>query len=211
MKKVSVIVSSVFLAATLFSCGAATEKKVEENTEIKEEVVTAEAVNYQINTEESTVNWSGELLGIYKHEGVVNMTEGSLEMTGNQITAGSFVVNMNTIIPTDDQFDVKEGKTPEKLAGHLKSADFFLVDSFPHARFEVISFNPETNSLLGNLTIRGISKEETVKEVTIDETTNTAKGVLVFNRQDYNVAYKMSAKDMVISDNINLNIALKMM
>jgi len=41
-----------------------------------------------------------------------------------------------------------------------------------------------------------------------DEATGAAKGLLSFDRQKYNVVYKGSTKDMLISDVVKLSISL---
>ena len=54
-----------------------------------------------------------------------------------------------------------------KLEGHLKSGDFFEVEEFPTASYEITKVTENTagdyNTLLeGNLTIKGITKPVTV-------------------------------------------------
>ena len=49
-------------------------------------------------------------------------------MTDGVLTGGSFVVDMNSITTTD-----LEGGSADKLEGHLKSDDFFGVQSHPKA------------------------------------------------------------------------------
>jgi len=212
MKKVSNTVFSLSLIASLLACGGA-EKKSEETTDKNSEETTEEVVEvkqYTIVSNESKVHWSGSVLGMYSHEGTVNISEGALEVEGDQITNGMFVVDLSSMQPTDDNYNPEEGKTKEKLIGHLSSDEFFHVDSFPTATFEILAHDVESNTIKGNLTIRGNTNEETVTDVKLNPEKGMAKGVLVFDRKKYDVAFTHPAEDVVISDDIELEVSLKM-
>jgi len=211
MKKSIVSVFGFSLALFMVSCaGGNTENQTEEATEEKMVEETIEVTELMVKGGDSKVNWEGEVLGVYAHQGTVNITEGMLTLEGDQIIAGNFTVDMNSMVATDDNFNPEEGKTPDKLIGHLKSADFFMVDSFPKAMFEVTAHNVETKTLTGNLTVRGVTNEETVEDVSIDHTSGTATGLLNIDRQNYEVAFKHPLEDVVLSDDITLAIELKM-
>ena len=67
---------------------------------------------------------------------------------------------MNTLT-SEDLKDDKENQA--KLDGHLKSGDFFEVEKFPTASFEITKVTPnetgDYNTLIdGNLTVKGVSK-----------------------------------------------------
>ena len=61
-------------------------------------------------------------------------------------------------------------------------------------------------ALLGSMASLG--QNEQVNDVVFDEATGAAKGLLSFDRQKYNVVYKGSTKDMLISDVVKLSISL---
>lgn len=213
MKKLIKPVFVLSIIATLAACGG-TEKKMDDKAMMDkdgEETMKKEMMEEQmlsVNTADSKVMWSGSILGAYSHEGTLDITEGSLKLEGENIVGGKFMVDMTSITPTDDGYN--EEKTPEMLVGHLSSADFFLVDSFPTASFVVKSADMEAKTITGDLTVRGVTNEETIQEVAIDMATNKAKGLLTFNRQDYGVAFSHPAEDVVVSDDIELTISLKM-
>lgn len=202
------------IAFALISCAGGGEKNAEEQNndaateETVEEVV--EVKNVSVIAGESKVNWEGEMMGMYKHSGTIDITEGNLTIEGDQITSGEFVADLTTMQATDENYNPEEGKTAEKLVGHLSSPDFFMVDSFPQATFAVTSHDLENMSLTGNLTIRGVTNEETVEDVEIDMANGTAKGLLKFNRKNYDVAFDHPLKEMVLSDDVTLAIELKM-
>ena len=174
------------LAFGLFACGG------EEKTETTEVVVeeTAEAATYAVSAENSSVAWSGGTSGVqvYGHNGVISISEGSLETTGDAVTGGSITIDMTTIQPLDTA-SYNEEHPMEQLVGHLSAGDFFLVDSFPTANFVIKSASE--GSITGDLTIRGKTNEETVTGVVVEMTDAGVKasGKLVFDRQKYDVAW----------------------
>lgn len=214
MKKLNalVVMFTLSLAVLFTACsgGAKTDSKETENAqEITEvEAPKTNLSSAAISAEDSRVNWKGELLGVYAHEGTVKFTEGNLSVADNVVTGGNFVVDMTSISPTDENFDVEKGNTKEKLIGHLSSNDFFAVEDHSAASFEITSVSG--NTVTGNLTIRGKTNEETVEniEVSSEDGKVTVTGSLTFDRKKYDVSFNHPAQDMVISDNISLNIAL---
>jgi polyisoprenoid-binding protein YceI len=164
-------------------------------------------VAYTINPAESKVDWKGSMLGVYDHSGTINLNQGSLNVAGGVITSGSFTVDMNTIVATDPDANYKMAPR-EKLIEHLMSDDFFAVATNPTATFTVKSV--EGNTLKGDLSIRGISSEETVTDVVVSEADGkvSATGKLVFDRKKYNVNYENKMGNMVLSKDIELSINL---
>jgi polyisoprenoid-binding protein YceI len=210
MKNANRLILGVSLSVALAACGG-TEKKTEEKAETKEAPKTEEKAVTQelpVNPAESKVIWSGEVLGVYEHTGKVDVVEGNLEIEGNQVNGGSFVVDLRTMTPTDENYKPEEGKSKEKLVEHLSSDDFFDVKNHPKSTFEIISHDPSTKTLKGNLTVRGVTNEETVTDVNVDLENNTASGKLTFDRKKYDVAFTHPAQDVVISDDVHLEVKL---
>jgi len=92
----------------------------------------------------------------------------------------------------------------DKRDNHLKSGDFFGAEEFPKATFKSKSFKKSgenTFDVVGDFTLRGVTKEVTVKL----EKTGQAKdgrsgkdligfeGVFTINRMDYGVKYGAGA------------------
>ena len=211
MKKFTQTILAFSTAAFLIACGgsekkaeetAATEETVEESVEVKDII---------INSTESNVIWEGTMLGMYSHSGTVAVSEGTLTMEGQKINEGFFTIDLKTITPTDENYQAdEEGHTKADLVGHLSSNDFFMVDSFPTATFEVKEHNLDNNTVTGMLTIRGNTNEETVEEVMIDSENGSINGKIVFDRTKYNVSFSHPAEEMVLSDDIELKVNLKM-
>jgi polyisoprenoid-binding protein YceI len=194
----------IALAATiaLYSCGGS-DKPAETS-----KIDSMAAVTYTINPDSSTVTWSGTMLKVYTHTGTVKLKSGSVTVVGGKVTTGTFTVDLKSINPLDSNYNTTDHKK-EGLVGHLSSPEFFATDSFPEATFAVKSIDGST--VTGDLTVRGKTNEEKVTDVVItaDSTSFSATGKLVFNRQKYGIAWKAAKKDMVLSDDIEISVALK--
>ena len=114
--------------------------------------------NYKLDPEASKVQWFAEKV-TGKHNGTVKISSGSITNDHGKI-AGTVIMDMTTITNVD-----QEGKSKEKLEGHLKSEDFFSVTKFPTSTFEITSVTPKPGGaadepnfeVSGNLTIKGIT------------------------------------------------------
>lgn len=204
MKKlILVLAAGVFLAA----CGES--KKTAEKTQ---EVANAgtEAVTYTVDPAASQVEWAGAKLADTKHNGTVQLTSGSLAFEGGNLTAGNFVIDMSTIADAD----LTEEMGQSKLVGHLKSADFFMVDSFPTAMFEITGVEKleegaeGTHMVKGNLTIKGqthgISFPATISQT---ETGASASASFEINRNEWGIVWGGSQEpNQDIIDNLKNNL-----
>lgn len=190
----------------LFSCTGGSGK---ESAEVK----TGEAIDasgiYNLDSGESNLTWTGHMLKIggvslYNHRGTLDFEKGRILMEDGKIVEGTFVVDMTTITPTDDNFTPEEGRTKDKLIGHLSSDDFFAVDNYPTATLEITGMDGD--NIMGDMTIRGKSHPVTIKgfEMDTDGDMMRTKGVLTIDRQKYDVAFKMGAQDKVLSDDLDL-------
>jgi len=156
----------------------------------------------------SKLNWKGDMLGLYSHEGLINITNGSIMLKDGKINGGNFTVDMNSIQPTDNGYDEAD-HSKANFIGHLSSNDFFDIANNPTATFAV---NSVTNNVgKGTLTLRGISNEESIEDVTITPEGDNAvriTGTVKFDRKKYNVSFDMPVKDKVLSNDITLKVDL---
>ena len=161
-----------------------------------------------INTENSTVEWVGKKIG-GQHEGLINIKDGSLELNNDQLVGGYFTLDMKSITCTD----LEDEGYNKKLVGHLNSDDFFGVDQFPEATFEITTatkFVESEASITGMLTIKGKSESITF-DVIRNENIYTA--TINVDRSKFNVRYGSasffdSLGDNVIDDIFILDISL---
>lgn len=189
------------------SCGGGHDHSNEAET-AAEETAAVETVTKSVDPAGSTVNWVGKMIGIKAHNGTIALKEGSVTMEGEKVVGGNFVIDMTTITPLDENYapDGSAQGTRAMLVGHLSSPDFFAIEAHPTASFEVTGTN-EDGSVAGNLTVRGKTNPETVTNVVVGD--GTVSGTLVFDRKKYDVAWDSPMKDAVLSDDIELQVELK--
>ena len=204
--KIKVLSVLAIISILFTACGGETKDKHAEETTTETAVV---AETYKADITTSAVNWRGEVFGVYGHEGYVNLQSGWVTLEGETIIAGEIYVDMSNIVPTDSaSFTQEEGHRITDLQGHLTTGDFFNTSEFPTSIFIITSV--EGNTIKGNLTVRDKTNEETIEVESLEVVDGklTAKGKLVFNRQNYDVAWVHYMKDMVLSDDITLNLTL---
>jgi polyisoprenoid-binding protein YceI len=201
-----IFVAILALGVITVSCNMG-ETKQKNKTEEKESS-SMNIPNVTIDPATSKVAWEGTMLGIYSHSGTLDLTNASLVISDGMITGGSFSVDMNTMVATDEKYNTDEGSTPEKLIGHLKSPDFFDVDNFPTASFSITG--SEGNTVTGMLTIRGKTNEETVENVMVTKEGDNVKitGEMTVDRKKYDVSWDSPVQDRVLSDDLELAIIL---
>lgn len=137
-----------------------------------------------IDVENSKIKWVGEELSGKNHYGSLKFKNGSLQLNNGKIISGNFTVDMNTINVEDLQ-----GGSKQRLEGHLRSDDFFSVEKFSEAIFEINSFavvnEYGANQILsGNLTIKGITHPAKL------EINDNWAAKLVFDRSKYDVRFR---------------------
>lgn len=227
MKNAILIFSVIATIGFLQSCKSEPESDEVQVSEAGIVAEQADAISIPINPGNSSIEWVGTRITSY-HNGVIHLKSGDLLVKGNELTGGSFVFDMSTIMVTDDDMDVA-GKS--KLTRHLKSEDFFAVETYPEAKFEITSIQPfskelvkeddgsykeineykiadPTHSITGNLTIRGITKGITFPAlVSVGESGVSAKAKFNFNRLDWDVKYT-GMKDDAISEMVHMGISL---
>ncbi len=171
--------------------------------------VTSISSEKQVDVVNSKIIWKGHKVTGH-HEGTIKLQEGTLKFDDkNQLTGGSFTMDMSTLTVTD-----LEGDNKGKLEGHLKSDDFFGIEKHNKANFVITKVEGKagTYKITGDLTIKGISFPNTFKMVVKDN--NTATADLKIDRTKYEIKYKSSSffdglKDAAIYDDFDLNVILK--
>lgn len=198
-------VAALALGIGLASCSQGGNKPTAEESTGE---VSMESADIKVDPAQSKVMWAGESFGVYTHTGTIKLTTADLSMQDGKIIGGSFVVDMATISTTDDNYDAEKGNTPERLVGHLMSPDFFDVENHPVAKFEITGV--DGSSATGMLTIRGITNEEKVENISILKDGESVKvtGDLTFDRKKYDVQWDYPMKEMVLSDDVKLQIEL---
>lgn len=166
----------------------------------------------RVDVASSNIIWTGyKVTG--QHTGTVKVKSGSLQFTNNQLSGGSFEIDMKSITDTD-----MDAEYAAKLVGHLKSDDFFGVEKYPTAKFVVTRAIPQDTKgnykIIGNLTIKQTTKEiKFAANLTESNGTVTATGKIVVDRSEYDVRFGSGSffdnlGDKTIYDEFDLNFTL---
>ncbi|MCY7410511.1 MAG: YceI family protein [Chitinophagales bacterium] len=114
---------------------------------------------YTVDSKQSSLEWFAEKL-TGKHNGTIMLSGGEFKNDHGSFT-GSIEIEMSSIANTD----LTDAKSKEKLEGHLKSADFFDVATYPKSKFVITAITPATNSTTGEVT-HTIKGNLTIKDKT---------------------------------------------
>ena len=149
----------------------------------------------------------------------IDPASSKLEWTGSKVTKthpGGFKTFRGTITLVDGKPEASRVEIEidtasvwtdsERLANHLRSADFFDASTHPKATFVSTAITPggaggATHTVKGNLTLRGVTKEITFPAtITVGDKEVTANAKFSLNRQDFGVAYRGAPDDLVRDD-----------
>lgn len=168
---------------------------------------------YVANTGASTINWEGQKIIGSSHIGTINLKSGWLQVDGNTISGGNFVIDMNSIRNND----LKDNASKDRLVGHLKSDDFFGVEKYPVSKLVITGgseFTDNTARVRGNLTIKDATHpvEFTVR-VSKNGNSLVYTAQIAFDRSQYDVRYGSgkffsNLGDNAIKDEILLDVKL---
>jgi polyisoprenoid-binding protein YceI len=161
----------------------------------------------------SEVQFKVKHLVISTVTGTFNQFEATAQTAGDhwEQAAIAFSADINSIDTNNEQRDA-----------HLKSAEFFDAESHPKIRFESTSFtqtNGNNYDLIGNLTIKGITKEVRLNAefggTMTDPYGNHKAGFEVtgeINRFDFDLTWNAvtEAGGVVVGPNIKLAINLQL-
>ena len=217
MKTLSRILFAFILIAGLASCKGES-KAAKAGDAAAKATATVASKEYQISPAESTITWSGSKL-TGTHNGTIKIQNGLLAAEGSKITSGTFTIDMTSIT----NVDLAGTDGAAKLEGHLKNADFFDVEKFPTAMFNITSVAPLAGNedanytITGNLTLKGVEKSISfpamVAAITSGNKIAATTGSFAINRTDWGIKYGSESladvvKDKAISDDIILTIQL---
>lgn len=175
---------------------------------------------YKVDIQQSSVHWTGYYLFSFgEHNGTINLKKGELVITDDQLTGGSFEIDMNSM----KNLDMPADDGGNSLVNHLKSDDFFSTNKFPSANFEITKVEPIKDAtadqpnveITGTLTLKGV--KNTLKfpaKVKSNGSTLTAEAKFKFDRTKWNVHYNSGkifsdVGDGAISDAIGMELIIR--
>jgi polyisoprenoid-binding protein YceI len=164
----------------------------------------AETVTYVIEPGTSKVEWTGAKITAH-HDGKFTSFKGTVTVPGGKAENAKIHLDIDTPSLTVD---------PDKLAGHLKSPDFFDVEKFPKATFDSTAITAggaegATHTITGNLALHGVTKSVTFPaKVTVTPGKVSAKADFSIVRKDWNLVYPGMPNDL-IKDEVQIHLTIE--
>ena len=196
----------------IVSCEKSSKKKI--NTSLPKPTLSLSSGDYVMDNDNSSIKWTGRELSTKSHYGSLQMKNGSLTVNTDGTVNGIIKIDMTTIDCEDLQ-----GRSKASLERHLRSDDFFSVESHPIA---TLTFKSEGGIGAGNklafngdLEIKGISHpisfESEVKNV---DPKVSALVNMTFDRSKYNVRFRsgtffQNLGDKLIYDDIEISVDIR--
>ncbi len=196
----------------IVSCEKSSIKKI--NTSLPKPTLSLSSGDYVMDNDNSSIKWTGRELSTKSHYGSLQMKNGSLTVNTDGTVNGIIKIDMTTIDCEDLQ-----GRSKASLERHLRSDDFFSVESHPIA---TLTFKSEGGIGAGNklafngdLEIKGISHpisfESEVKNV---DPKVSALVNMTFDRSKYNVRFRsgtffQNLGDKLIYDDIEISVDIR--
>ena len=166
-------------------------------------VAPAGAVKHSFSAADSKLEFVGaKVTG--SHDGSFKEFSGSIDLVGGDLTKS--VVNV----------EIKMASLaiePEKLAGHLKTGDFFDVEKFPTAKFVSTTVKAggekgASHTVTGNLTLHGVEKSISFPATIKAEGDNVSVNAeFAINRKDFGIVYPGKPDDL-IKDEVAIKLTL---
>jgi polyisoprenoid-binding protein YceI len=140
--------------------------------------------------EESKISFVGSKV-TGSHDGGFTSFSGTVTMDGANIESAQISILISTPSIFSDN---------TRLTNHLKSADFFDVETFPEAEFVSTSVTEAAGeySVSGNLTLHGVTKGITFPAaISVEDDKLTANASFSLNRTDFGLDYPGKANDLI--------------
>ena len=192
------------MLAVLASCNTNPNQA---STQQAQGVATADNI-YNIETAQSQITWTGREVSTSSHYGTLDFVSGNFEISNGAIVNGEFIVDMTSINNQD-----MEGDSKARLEGHLKSDDFFSVESHPTAVLSINSSELISDgkwNVSADLSIKGFTHPVNFEMISSEDGWSAN---LVFDRSKYDVRFRSGSffenlGDKLIYDDIELSVNL---
>jgi polyisoprenoid-binding protein YceI len=142
-------------------------------------------------TDASKITWVGSKV-TGSHDGGFETFDGSVTVAGDDAATAAINVTIDTTSLWSDN---------DNLTGHLKSADFFDVETYPTSTFEStgVAANDEGGyTVTGNLNLHGVTKQiEFPATIAVADGQVTANAEFFIKRFDFGIEYAGKADDLI--------------
>ncbi len=162
-------------------------------------ITSVSSQSQELNITNSELSWTGKAaFNAYALTGSLKAEEGQITIEDNKIQSLNVIINMKSL--DHENRDLKK---------HLRSADFFEVNTYKTATFNLLEPAQIVNGkavVKGTMTIKGQSQQETI-EVTIKGDTLSFDHIM--DRTAYGIKYNSPSffkkmKENAIADNFEL-------
>lgn len=200
---------------TIFSCKNVDNKS--QNTQ--KSIINSDTVSvgtYQIDTSQSILYWLGSKSTGSSHNGSVKIQSGNLNFNEKNLVSGKVIIDMKSI----GVIDISDPAEKKDLEDHLMNYDFFDVNTFPNAQFEIsnvmMANHPDSLSTIdGSLSIKNITQALTVRAKIAVSGNMVMISVpeFIIDRTQFGIMYKSQKilnqiKDKFIRDEISLSMKI---
>lgn len=163
----------------------------------------------KIDTSKSSIHWYGYYLFYFGgHNGTIDFKEGHFIKTGDHITGGKFIIDMNSMTC----LDIKKRDANEGLLNHLKEDEFFGVATYPKAILTIkkVKYHDATHmKIFADLTIKNVTHPiDFNAEVDFEKKQLTTK--FKIDRMLWGVSYNSKMRNGAISDAIGFEVQINL-
>lgn len=180
----------VFFVLLLAACGDVGDAP-QASTGAAIDIVGTSGQMLAIDTTISEIKWRAAKV-TRAHDGGFNTFSGTVFVDNGEVTGVSLDIDTRSI-----------WSDTERLTNHLKSDDFFDVETYPTATFEADRFVPvdsagATHLVTGNLTMHGQTNGVTFPAtITVSDGSVQANADFIIDRTDWGINYKGQADDLI--------------
>lgn len=214
------VINSMLVLSLVASAISCKSDKKTETSDVKETKKVAMATSYNVDVQESKINWVGSKPA-GEHNGEVSLSEGTLKVSDKKVEGGNIVIDMTSIDVQD-----LEGDDKKKLEDHLmgysngKEDHFFNASKYPEAKFEITGLEEKDGKtmLSGNLTLKETSKNISFPvKVSMNESDNSVmltSDEIVLDRTEWGIKFMSKSfvenlGDNFVSDQMKISFDLK--
>jgi polyisoprenoid-binding protein YceI len=219
MKKATCLSLIGIAAGLLLSCQSGGETALQTSNDVSDSADLKGTYEFVADLPNSQVTWEGYKAIGGSHYGFVQFKDAVFYVDDAvKLKSGHFVVDMQSISVKD----LEAGEYHDKLLAHLKNDDFFSVEKFPVAAFEMTNVDyvqGEYNvNVKGNLTIKDITKAvEFPAKLSIMDNKLDFQASFTIDRVEWNIMYNSAKnstfdieklKEWAIKDEVFLQVHL---
>ncbi|HWJ25069.1 MAG TPA: YceI family protein, partial [Flavisolibacter sp.] len=162
MKKLKTQYWSLLVASIFSACSSLpkADKAVLSTPSVSATIGIPKDEELRSDTTSTYVRFIGHGVG-HSHAGQFKLKEGKVQLQGQNLVGGYFVIDIQSMKLEDQSSGVQQ-----KLRPHLLSSDFFNVQKYPYAMFNIYKTEPyHGHSVLnanymvsGGLTMKGVTR-----------------------------------------------------